>query len=270
MPTDKEFVESWPLYTVFQTDGFSAPDSISHLCPACGKETTWTRGELVYLRNVSPFSGLILNYTCGLCPREKQEQMSVITRSIEMGRGGYSAIKVQKIGQFPPQSITIDRDLEKRLGDSAPLYKNALICRGVNFGIGALAYLRRVVENKTNELIDVVAEQAASYGTDSTIIDAIRAARDERMTFDQRLHLASEAIPSSLKIDGANPLAALHGLLSAGLHAQSEEECIGIVDEIREVFEYVFARLRAEIEDRNKMISKVKKLFEGRTWREAK
>jgi hypothetical protein len=84
------------------------------------------------------------------------------------------------------------------------------------------------------------------------------------MTFDQRLQLASEAIPSALKPDAANPLAALYGLLSEGLHAQTEEECIRIVDEIRDVFEYVFARLRAEIEDRNSVMSKVKKWLGGR------
>lgn len=60
--------------------------------------------------------------------------------------------------------------------------------------------------------------------------------------------LASEAIPSTLKFDGANPLAALYRLLSKGMHAKTDDECLAIAEEVREVFEYVFSRLRAEIE----------------------
>ena len=259
--TREEFLENWPLYTLCDCPNFYPPDSISLRCKNCEKETTWIRTANNQLYNTTPMTGYIIVYECGLCKNNKPQVTFFVRDAVKAQSSPYGTLKVQKVGQFPSQSIDIDRELEKRLGDSAPLYKNALICRGVNFGIGALAYIRRVVENKANELIEVVAEQAESYGTDPQIVTAIRAAMDEKMTFDQRLQLASEAIPSSLKVDGANPLAALHGLLSAGLHAQSEEECITIMDEIRDIFEYVFARLRAEIEDRNRMVSKVKKLF---------
>jgi hypothetical protein len=148
--------------------------------------------------------------------------------------------------------------------DDAVLYKNALICRNQNFGIGALAYMRRVVENKTNELIEVIALQAASYGISPADVDKIRAAKDEKIPYDQRLRLASEAIPNSLKPDGANPMAALYELLSVGLHARKDKECLAIADEIRDVFEYVFSRLRAEIEDRDSAIAKIRKFVGGR------
>ncbi len=92
----------------------------------------------------------------------------------------------------------------------------------------------------------------------------MRAAKDDRLSYDQRLLLASEAIPRSLKPSGANPLAALHGLLSAGLHEKTDDECIAVADEVRDVLEYVFSRLRAEIEDRNRMVSKIKKWVSGK------
>jgi hypothetical protein len=250
-----------PLYTSFNSDLFEPPQSVSMNCSACGKETTWQLEYNMPLTQATPTYGFIVTYICGLCGKER---LIVIIRTVELMKHALAPAKIQKIGQFPPQTIDIARDLEERLGDSARFYKNALTCRNVNFGIGALAYIRRVVEDKTNELIDVVAEQAESYGTDKEVVDAIRAAKDDRMPFDQRLHLASEAIPSTLRIDGANPLAALYSLMSAGLHAQSDEDCIGIFGEIQDVFEYVFARLRAEVEDRNRMMSKVKRLFGGK------
>lgn len=258
MPTREEFLEKWPLYTNCDCEQFHPPKSISLDCKQCGKETTWPLDSFHQLRQLSPFSGFVTTYACGLCKNDKPHITFVIRSSGWEKESPYTQTKVQKIGQYPSQSVSIGRDLEKRLGESAPLYKNALTCRNVNFGIGALAYIRRVIEDKCNELIEVIAIQAESFGENESA-KIIRAAKDERMTFDERLRLAAEAMPASLKPNGANPLAALYGLLSNGLHAKSEEDCIGIVDETRDVFEYVFARLRAEIEDRNAMMAKVKK-----------
>lgn len=139
-----------------------------------------------------------------------------------------------------------------------------MICRNHNLGIAAIAYVRRVVEDKTNELIDVIAAQAGSIGVNPEDVAVLTAIKEQRISFDEKLKLASEAIPASLKPDGANPLYALYSLLSSGMHARTEEECIAIFDEIQDVFEYVFARLRAEIEDRNKVAAKIKKLVGNR------
>lgn len=264
MPTQRQtFIEQWPLFAKCDCPDFYPPDNISRTCPICEKETTWnidTRGESYPAFKVS---GYFASYECGLC---KQSRVAVLIRIIKRTQETPTKVlQVQKIGQFPPPSIDIVRDLEKRLGEDAALYKNALVCRSQGFGIGALAYMRRVVENKTNELIEVIALQAASFGVAPGDIAKIRAVVEEKITYDQRLRLASEAIPSTLKPDGANPLAALYELLSRGLHAENEDECLAIADEIREVFEYVFSRLRAEIEDRNSVVAKIKKWVGGRS-----
>jgi hypothetical protein len=223
------------------------------VCPSCTKEITWVTEKRGSLYEVASVGGFFITYKCQLCQRER---LAVVVRKIVVG----TAVKgVHKIGQFPPQSIDIPPELEGRLGSDGALYKNALICRNHNFGVGALAYMRRIVENKANELIEVVATQAASLGVGAEDVAKIREAKDDKITFDERLRLASEAIPSTMKPDGANPLAAIHGLLSNGLHAKSEQECLEIADEIRDVFECVFARLHAEIEDRETMVAKIEK-----------
>jgi hypothetical protein len=254
MTTRHGFIEKAPLYTQYDSNDFYPPDSVSISCSVCAKETTWGRVKCENLYDTCELGGYIVTYQCGLCSKDSQS-LTVFVRKF----GSADKPKIQKVGQFPPQAIDIPSDLEKRLGEDAFLYKNALICRNANFGLGSVAYLRRVVENKTNELIEVVAEEAESYEVASEDVAKIRAAKDERHTYDERLQLASDAIPSKLKPDGANPLGALHGLLSEGLHAKTEEQCVAIADEIRDVFEYVFSRLRGEIEDRNKMVNKIKK-----------
>ena len=255
--TRESFIEEWPLYALCEIKSFYPPDNVSLRCSTCKKETTWVVRKRDNLYHVVSVSGYFVSYACQLCDKQST---AIFVRTTESKEREF----VQKIGQFPPQSINISNDLTQRLGNDAELYKNALICRNHNFGIGALAYMRRVVENKTNELIEVVATQAASYGVDSAEVAQIRATKEQKITYDQRLRLASEAIPSILKPDGANPLAALYELLSEGLHAKPDQECLEIADEIRDVFEYVFARLRVEIEDRDSMVAKIKKFVGGR------
>ncbi len=158
--TQEEFIEKSPLYTQYGSERYDPPASVSLSCSTCAKETTWGQVNDHDLYNTCGLTGHIVTYRCGLC--EKHRVTVVIRQFNSSGKG-----KVQKIGQFPAQSIEIASDLEKRLGSDAALYKNALICRNTNFGIELMAYLRRVVENKTNDLIEVLAEQAESYDVDA-------------------------------------------------------------------------------------------------------
>lgn len=166
---------------------------------------------------------------------------------------------VMKVGQFPAQSAKVPPTINKRLGTSAIFYGCALTCRNEGFGLAAVAYFRRVVEDKTNELVDVVAGSAETMGMSAEDVAHIRAAKDEKR-YEDKLRVAAEAIPSVMKPDGANPLQALYDLLSVGLHTQTEEECLQIADEVREIFDYLFDRLRAEIEDRKSFVARVKKI----------
>jgi hypothetical protein len=65
-------------------------------------------------------------------------------------------------------------------------------------------------------------------------------------------------IPEVLKPHGANPFQAMYDILSIGIHTQSEEECLQIADDTREIFDYLFDRLRTEIAERSAFVSKVK------------
>jgi hypothetical protein len=94
-------------------------------------------------------------------------------------------------------------------------------------------------------------------------IEKIRSAKAEKV-YDDKIRIAAQALPDSMKPGGANPLQTLYDLLSVGLHTQSDEECVQIADEIREVFDYLFDKLRTEIDDRQKFVAKIQQIAGSR------
>jgi hypothetical protein len=240
-----EFLESWPLYRQLKGD-YRAPSTISLECGKCKRETSWGTDGKDYVGSINDLS--LYYYTCHLCK----------------GRAIYyllwrAADKVTKVGQSPAHSASIPPNIEKRLGSSAVFYKRALTCRNEGFGLAAVAYFRRVVEDKTNELIDVVADSALAMAMSAEDVANIRGAKAEKV-YEDKLKIAAQAMPNAMKPDGANPLQALFSLLSVGLHTQTEEECLQIADHVHEIFDYLFDRLRTEIEDRNLFVAKIKKM----------
>jgi len=278
--TPEEFITRWPLYTPAPVEGFDPPDRVSYHCdgPTCGKETTWLRRGAVQYLNVegsSDGSSYWVGYLCGLCNRKS---LMVVYRAFEHEQrpakrqaSGISLrpippstvtvlTKVQKVGQYPAQSIDVPKGLEKNLGEEAiGLYKKGLINRNSGYGLGAVTYIRRVVEDKTNELIDVAAQLAESHSVDADIVKQIRAAATERTTYDQKLKIAATVFPDALLIEGVNPLAELYSLVSEGVHALTEEGCIAVADETASVFEFIFTNIRATTVARHGFVEKVKK-----------
>lgn len=264
----EQFITDWPLYTPFDFVEYQPPNKISHHCtgPKCSKETTW---ELDHRRDERNFT--FLEYQCTLCGLKylsiwyrptKRLPRKVVTHAGEETH--YYSAQIQKVGQFPPLSIDVPRALEKNLGGThAALYRKALVSRNEGFGLGAVSYIRRVVEDKTEELIEVVAQLAEAHQIDAETVKQVRAAKTERATYDQKLKIAATVLPKSLVIDGVNPLDVLYSLVSAGLHDLTEEQCIEIADETKSVFEYAFTRLRAEVSERKEFAEKVKKWAGG-------
>jgi hypothetical protein len=269
--TSEDFVTSWPLYTPFKSDGFRPPGRISFHCEQCGKETTWDRMNDPDYQSIERLEeGFYwIYYLCDLCRKRCLIVMYRVMETEERLKSSTSPLpskvsvvtKVQKIGQFPALSVNIPKSLEKNLGEASKnLYKKALISRNEGYGLAAVTYIRRVVEDKTDELIEVVAQLAESHNIGPEIVQQIRAAKNERTTYENKLRIAATVLPDSLVVDGANPLGVLYGLVSEGVHDLTEEQCIAVADETKSVFEFTFTHLRAETKIRQDFVAKVKKL----------
>ncbi len=225
---------------------FHTPATISLDCATCKRETSWGTDRKVYVVSISALS--LCYYTCHLCRSRSIHYLLWRTED-----------NVMKVGQSPAQTASIPPSIEKRLGCSAIFYKRALTSRNEGFGLAAVAYFRRVVEDKTNELVDVVADSAEAMGMSEADVTKIRAAKDEKI-YEDKFKIAAQSMPSAMKPDGANPLQALCDLLSVGVRTQTERQCLQIADDVHEIFDYLFDRLRTKIEDRNSFVAKVKKI----------
>lgn len=193
--TPEQFVTNWPLYTPASIENFYVPPRISFRCdhPKCAKETTWAVANVpqeIGIPDVS-LSFKWVWYTCGYCQarhllvvyREAGWEQRKVKASVPVSlsaRGTASvptrtvAVKFQKIGQYPAQSIDVPPGLLRNLGEEGvSLYKKGLINRNIGYGLGALTYIRRVVEDKTNELIEVAAQLAESHHVDPKVTEFI-------------------------------------------------------------------------------------------------
>jgi hypothetical protein len=213
--------------------------------------------------------GLILDSSVVIAAERRGDRVEQLIEKIVKATGGVGLTRavipqtwayhsVQKIGQQPPQSIEIPTDLSGRLGPTAEYYKKALICRSQNFGIAAVAYMRRIVEEKTDDLIDVVVELAETYEADEKTIESLKGAK-KQIQYEEKLRTASELIPAALRPGGVNPIGQLYSHLSVGLHGKPDDDCIAIFDDLKADFEYVFRNLHVQAEERRKFAERVQK-----------
>jgi hypothetical protein len=267
-----EILVKWPLYRLYsysgkqchvsETSGYKTnryavlPLRITLFCnnPKCGYETLWELSE-----NKVYFETNFINrraYKCRNCGSntvnycfiwQEREPDNVFV----------------KIGQYPELEERVPQTLEQALdGVDLKLYKNALRMRNFNLGVAAVAYMRRIIENRMNDMLEILHESAIAHDAPAELLARHEAMRKEKR-FSDKIDYAGELLPSSLRPSGKpNPMAILHELASEGLHARSDEECVDIFDSCRRTFEYVFGKLRIETEDAKNFVNEMSNLAE--------
>jgi len=239
-----EVLERWPLYRRLKYRGggpiTTVPQRISVHCTVCENDqifqTRFYGGE----DNRTGYS--YKEYRCRNC-----DCNSVHFFLYWLPQSDKSVLFF-KAGQFPELEERVPEALRKALRADLPLYKNALRLRNFNLGIGAVAYLRRIVENHMNDVLDNIFEaaQLVDPGGDATAeLAQIKASRG----FQDKIAFAEKLLPARLRPEGVpRPLAVLYDLTSDALHARSDDECIIIFDGCRRIFEYMFSQLHQENE----------------------
>lgn len=159
-------------------------------------------------------------------------------------------IFVQKVGalpeirELPSKIITkyFDRETNK-------WYYKGINSIANNFGIGAFAYFRRIIEK---ELIGIIEDIRTLPDSHEKEISELL----EKHNTDSRTSTIYENIfqhlPNSLKELGNNPIKLLYNQTSAGLHSLSEDECMKKSKSIRMLLDFVIRKIneeRSEIKD---------------------
>lgn len=159
-----------------------------------------------------------------------------------------------KVGQWPALTIEPSPSLARVLSpEDSALYKKALTNANFGYGIGAVAYFRRVLENKINELLDLIVEAAQSEKLGTDEVQRIAQIKNSHRVED-KIHAASLILPAHLRPGGHNPLDKLYGPLSAGLHGESDDECLTIFTDAKFVLEYLFKNLTTSNEEARKYV----------------
>jgi hypothetical protein len=272
-----EALPDWPLYKLtFDGDVIKVeptasggsyqwvfvPQEISQLCLVCQQIQRW---EIIEPKETgrrtitgTGLKGQInkLVFRCKNCEKETVTYFLKISISEKGGT-------IIKVGQFPPLERAPSAILASVMDKNDKLlYRNALTCRNSNQGIGAVAYLRRIIENNIDKLFDLEAEELAKIDPNSPeLAKLIDMKADKR--FSAKVNYAADLLPKNVRIDGQNPIPVLHSLASQGLHGKSDDECTEIFDQCKLVFEYVIKRLKEAKDEDDSVKSAMKALSEG-------
>jgi len=190
----------------------------------------------------------VLNYVCLLCRKEKTsfwvrvEERREESLIAKIQTPPLLSATVIKTGQWPPQSARPSAVVRRALtGDAFDLYRKGLTTLNHGYGVAAFSYFRRIVELQIDALIDDVRKAAELHADQDTLKRIDEAVRQKNAT--ERLRLAAEAMPAYLRPGGANPLSALYGQFSVGIHALDDGSCLAIAHNLRDAFEYVLEAL---------------------------
>jgi len=79
------------------------------------------------------------------------------------------------------------------------------------YGIGALTYFRRVIEDTTDEMLDLLEKAMLETKADPGAVDRLRKVKDGTR-FEDKVHIAAEVMPPHARPDGVNPFCDLYGI----------------------------------------------------------
>ena len=243
-----EWLSSGPLYRTIratienQTDRFTVPATLQLHCdnPKCGKTQLWeTPGDRTKRPSLMGSEPIFLNitYHCWNC---RYSQINYILRYARNG----NAVELTKVGQWPPLS----RELDPVVVDGwsqhdKNMYRDAATFRNSNKGIGALPYLRRIIERRIGDVLALIADSHGRQpipGFDVARLEAVRTSH----RFSEKLDVARDFLPPGIVVYGLpNPIELLYDLISDGIHERTEEECVAVFDRCKNAFEFVVKKL---------------------------
>lgn len=221
--TTQEFVFDLPLYTKVKISDSTILDdltngiSVDGYNPYKGVDSTFG-----LKRGIDPSfftdSGTKLIYF--VCQRYGDDLYILIDYNVEEDY-------IQKVGQLPSVAdihIAQVKKYRKVLGESYIRdFTKAIGLAANGIGTGSYVYLRRIFEH----LIFEIADEAITNGE-------IKKEEFDSSRMDERLKLLSSHLPDVVMENKS-----LYGVLSAGIHALSEEDCLSYFPVIRTVIELI-------------------------------
>ncbi|UJH91415.1 hypothetical protein LZ575_01105 [Antarcticibacterium sp. 1MA-6-2] len=264
----KEFLEEYSLFRKYLINPNSKLEfvgkwdktPINMHCPQCGSNQTFIMTNEFYHEgyqkdNYSASNRVLdLNYICTSCQEFERKFYVYISNDIDY---------MYKIGQYPEWEIKMDSNLEKVLGNHAKIFRKGLVCESQGYGIGAFAYYRRITENIIDELLNSIYDLIDNENQEVYRV-ALNKTKETRVT-QEKIDLVKDLMPSILKPNGLNPLGVLHSELSAGLHAESDEDCLENANHIKSILIFLINQIIQSKESAKNFSSSMKSLLDKKS-----
>lgn len=170
-----------------------------------------------------------------------------------------SLTTVEKIGQYPPWDISIEKELSEVLNNCEKYYKYGKICESQGYGIGAFAYYRRIIEEIIDYLLDAIPE--LMEGKDKELYEeALKQVKQTKNT-SKKIELVYDLLPPVLNPGEFNPLKTIHKKLSEGIHKKSDEDCLVDAEILRENLLFVVKNILIESKKKKEFTEKMRRLL---------
>lgn len=218
-------------------------------CPVCkGKRFFEKTNKESSYSSTDGYSLETILYTCKNCSHS-QKIFTIKYKQLEPEKGAEVIPgSIIKLGEYPPFGDSIPAKVITLVGKERNFFLRGRRCENQSLGIGAYAYYRRIVENQKDKLIDEIIKVCKKLGKQESLIEDLEKAKNETQ-FSKAVDSIKEELPTSLYIEGQNPLKLLHKAVSKGIHNMTDGECLQYAESIRIILFELTERINAYLKE---------------------
>lgn len=218
-------------------------------CPVCkGKRFFEKTNKESSYSSTDGYSLETILYTCKNCSHS-QKIFTIKYKQLEPEKGAEVIPgSIIKLGEYPPFGDSIPAKVITLVGKERDFFLRGRRCENQSLGIGAYAYYRRIVENQKDKLIDEIIKVCKKLGKQESLIEDLEKAKNETQ-FSKAVDSIKEELPTSLYIEGQNPLKLLHKAVSKGIHNMTDGECLQYAESIRIILFELTERINVILKD---------------------
>lgn len=178
----------------------------------------------------------LLSSTCQICGFKMDVAINIFSENTYI-ENAFINLSIKKIGQLPAFERNPENEvLNYLIDEDKENYKKALSNLSMSYGIGAYAYLRRIIENEIKRLVQDISE--LEYEGVSKVKDAWKEYQSNH-NMTSLIDSINPFLPKSLKEIGDNPIKILYQQTSGGLHEFSEKVCLEKARDVDQLLRYV-------------------------------
>jgi hypothetical protein len=185
-----------------------------------------------------------VTYRCSNCQRVQK----TFSLAAKVDQASKPLGECYKFGELPTYGPPVPPRLIKLIGPDRDEFLKGRRCENQGLGVGAFVYYRRVVERQKNRILEEIVKVSEKIGAPNEKLELLQEAVKETQ-FSKALQMAKDALPESLLINGHSPIMLLHGALSEGVHALTDEQCLEMAGSVRVVLGELSERLSQALKD---------------------